>query len=230
MELRTLHQADADLSAGIHLEVLSMEFLPRLGKGFLTTYHRTWAASPAGLALAATDDEGRLIGVLLGSLDPAAHYEWMLRHAGFRLAMRLLAAALRHPRLARELLITRGARYCRAVLRRLVRRASPDSSTGRTGEITHLMVSPSARGTGAGRALVEETQRLARAAHLEEVVLVTPPDAEARTFYEHLGWEPDGAVTSRSGEEFVRFRRPLTGNPRSAGHAVEDPPAATPSL
>jgi hypothetical protein len=46
-------------------------------------------------------------------------------------------------------------------------------------------------------------------AGLNELVLVTPPDLAARTFYEHLGWRYAGKLTSRSDEDFVRYRLPL---------------------
>ncbi len=37
-------------------------------------------------------------------------------------------------------------------------------------------------------------------------MLVTPPDLAAAGFYEHLGWQRTGELTSRSGEDFVGYR------------------------
>jgi hypothetical protein len=51
-----------------------------------------------------------------------------------------------------------------------------------------------------------------RNADLDELVLVTPPDLAAGTFYERLGWLPSGEVTSQSGEAFLRYRFPLAAN------------------
>lgn len=236
--MRDLRPDEASLSAAIHRQVLDMEFLARFGTGFLTAYHRAWIRSPAGLSLAATDSSGRITGVMLGSLDPAAHYDWLLRKAGAGLGVRMGAYALVHPSLARELVATRAGRYTRAVAIRVAARArralngaggdgaagdgavqaaDPSSSPSparRAGEITHLMVVPDGRGGGYGRALVEETERRAAAAEVAELVLVTPPDLDARQFYEHLGWETVGDMTSRSGEEFIRFRRALP-NPQA---------------
>lgn len=229
LPVRDLRPADVQASAAMHLEVLGMEFLARFGAGFLAAYHRAWVRSPAGLALGVEDADGRLAGVMLGSLDPAAHYPWMLRRAGAGLAVRLAAGALRDPALARDLVATRATRYLRAVWRQMPGRRDRAGSAGhpppaggdgrvgpggggapgpRAGEITHLMVAPGGRGGGAGRALVEATEARARAAG-EELVLVTPPDLEARGFYRHLGWQEDGELSSRSGEQFVRFRRRL---------------------
>ncbi len=215
VRVRDMRLADTRDSAGIHRDVLGMEFLSRFGPGFLAAYHGAWVRSPAGLALAAEDDGGRLVGVMLGSLDPAAHYRWMLRQAGPGLAARLAGRALIDPPLARDLLVTRGARYARGVWHHLAGRRGPAPAVettaphASTGEITHLMVAPAGQGSGAGRALVAETEARARAAGVEDLVLVTPPDLDARGFYNHLGWVEEGDMSSRSGESFIRFRRHL---------------------
>lgn len=206
--VRPLRPEEAASSARIHQDVLGMEFLARFGPGFLTAYHREWIASPGGLALAAVDSSDRVIGVVLASLDPAGHYRWMLVRGGPRLAPRLISRALTHPALARDLLATRAVRYMRAAWRQLVAPASPPSalpSGPPTGEVTHLMVSVEAQGTGAATALLAEVERRALDAGVLELVLVTPPDLDARHFYEHLGWEATGRVVSRSGEPFIRF-------------------------
>lgn len=211
MEIRPLLPAESSRSASIHHEVLGMEFLARFGPGFLAAYHRAWAASPAGLALVALDRDHSMTGVVLASVDPATHYRWMLTHAGPELGLRLAAQSVRHPALARQLVATRATRYARAVWRQLARTPVPAAGIGpRSGEVTHLMVRPAARGLGTGAALLAEVERRALLAGSRELVLVTPPDLEARRFYEHLGWTPTGAVTSRSGELFIRFSRQLT--------------------
>ncbi|HET9078295.1 MAG TPA: GNAT family N-acetyltransferase [Acidimicrobiales bacterium] len=217
LRIRTLQPGDAPASAGMHLEVLSMEFLARLGPRFLTAYHRAWIRSPAGLALGAEDGSGRLVGVLLGGLDPAAHYGWVLRRSGPGLALRLAGVAVAHPVLARDLIATRAVRYARALWLHLVDRPARPGAVAapatpapqRVGEITHLMVGSDGQGRGVGRALVREAEERARAARLARLVLVTPPTLAARGFYAHLGWVEDGTLTSRSGEEFIRFRRDL---------------------
>lgn len=227
--VRDLRLTDVPASAAMHREVLGMEFLARFGPGFLAAYHRAWILSPAGLALTVESPTGGLSGVLLGSLDPETHYRWMLRRAGAGLAVRLAAGAIRDPELARDLVATRAARYARGVWRQLpvhrrAGRSGDDPIDGevrtgpgalgagaplelRAGEITHLMVGPGGRGSGTGRALVGEAERRATTAGIGELVLVTPPDLEARGFYHHLGWCEDGELTSQSGEHFVRFRR-----------------------
>lgn len=222
ISVRPLAPDESAVSAAIHQDVLGMEFLARFGPGFLRTYHRAWIESPGGLALAAVDADDAIVGVILASLDPAGHYRWMLTHAGPRLAARLVARSLREPALARDLIATRAARYAGAVWRQLTRRSRPApvaTARPRVGEVTHLMVRTEARGMGAGAALLAETERRAGAAGVKELVLVTPPELESRHFYEHLGWEATGSLTSRSGERFIRFCRHLDGSTGAAGAA-----------
>jgi ribosomal protein S18 acetylase RimI-like enzyme len=210
--VRPLSLLDTQASARLHHEVLRTEFLARAGERFLRRYHLAWCESPAGLALAAASADGKLAGVLLGTLGPAAHYRFMARRHGVDLALCLLAQAAAHPRFARELFATRGFRYARGALRVLARRGGTARGTEparKEGEITHLMVAPAARGAGVGRKLLEEALRAAEAAGLDQVVLVTRPELASAGFYSHLGWQPYGEVTSRSGEHFVRYRWPL---------------------
>ena len=201
-----------DAAVTLHLEVLDMEFLSRFGPSFMRAYYRAWIDSPGAIGLAAIDDQGVLLGVLLGASDPANHVRAMVRHHGVTLGTKLVAYALVHPPLAKDLIVTRGWRYTRGVARLVKSHLSKKSTSGSVtvgpvvGEITHVLVGPSAQGQGAGRALVEESVRVAREAGVQELELVTPPDLVARYFYERLGWRASGAMRSRSGESFLRYR------------------------
>lgn len=219
VRVRDLDGRDVENSAGLHAGVLDMEFIVRLGPSFLRCYHRAWIDSPVALALAADDSSGRLAGVLLGSLDPAVQVSSMLRRHGPALALHICLAASSRPRLAANLVRTRLVRYARGLARFAVASARPRRKEatrgagggvfGGSGEVTHLFVDPSRRGEGVGRALLDEAARRARAAGLVELELVTPPDLAARRFYERVGWQETGELTSRSGEVFIRYRLPV---------------------
>jgi GNAT superfamily N-acetyltransferase len=214
-EVRSLRRSDASVTSRIHLDVLDMEFVAKGGPGLLLAYHRAWIDSPHAIAIGALDDRGAILGALLGSVDPAAHYRFLVRRHGATLACRLLAAAVSRPAFGRELLGTRAKRYLRAVMRILTRagRSAPRSDEvgprGAVGEVTHVMVRRESQNSGAGRALMAEAGRRGAGAGLVELVLVTPPDLPATAFYEALGWRRAGEVVSRSGEPFLRYRLPL---------------------
>ena len=202
---------DVAASALLHRRILDMEFLSRLGPSFMRAYYRAWLGAPDAITLVAVGPSGAVVGVLLGATNPANHVRAMVRRDGVRIAGELATYALIHPRVAKDLVVTRGWRYARGVSRMVVARLSPRSSTPSesgpvVGEITHVLVDNALQGRGIGRALLEAATSAARTAHVEELVLVTPPDLAARHFYERLGWRPEGSLQSRSSEEFLRFR------------------------
>jgi GNAT superfamily N-acetyltransferase len=203
--IRPLTKADAAAVSALQKDVLDGEFIARCGSGFRRCYHRAWADSAGAIALVAQGVGGQMIGVLLGAVNPAAHYRTMLRRHGLALGFWLLVGAVTDPRLALELLTTRLVRYARGVLRILVLR-QPGQAGGAAGEVTHLMVRREAQREGAGTALLEAARNLGEQAGLDELMLVTSLDGGAQRFYEHLGWEPTGECVSRSGEKFLKYR------------------------
>ena len=95
-----------------------------------------------------------------------------------------------------------------------------------TAEVTHVVVDERQRGRGVGRALLEAALRQAAAGGAARAELVTPiDDAGAAAFYEACGWQRDGAVSSRSGERFVRFVIDLAP---PAGRGAEAPVGGQP--
>lgn len=227
MTVRPLGPGDVDAAVALHLDALGDEFISRFGAGFLSRYYQAFAASPHGLVLVAVDDaSGELGGLLLGNLDPAAHYRAVVRDAGPSLALAMLGHALRHPRTGWELVRTRGRRYAgglaRMAWRRLGSAARPSSSSPSsspssvggpgptTGEVTHVAVGTAYRRRGIGAVLVDRAIEVATSAGLARLELVTPADdAGAQSFYDRTGWERDGTVVSRSGERFVAYHRDL---------------------
>ncbi len=214
VSVREFVASDVDTAVSLHLVVLDMEFLSRFGPSFMRAYYRAWTTTPGSMSFVALDDTGALIGVLLGATDPATHVRAMVREHGVALARSIAVAALSRPKLAKDLVATRAGRYARGVARLIMARLRPTVSdqvagSPRVGEVTHVLVDPAAQGRGVGRLLIDAAIASAREAGDDELVLVTPPDLAARHFYEALGWQPDGAMTSRSGEAFLRYRYSL---------------------
>lgn len=238
IQVRDLSSSDLALTAQLHHEVLNMEFLSRCGLAFLKRYQRAWMESPAGISIVAVDENNKPLGILLGSIDPALHVKNMLASSGIALLLMLIMHAVLHPSFAFELIRTRTVRYIRGALRittkalssrlnpQALRQGGVDSQStqtedlsdlqtlemtqiARVGEVTHLLVDPNSQGKGIGRLLTDEAVRRGESAGLSRLVLVTPPDLEARQFYEHLGWIAGEPITSKSGESFVQYHFPL---------------------
>lgn len=231
--VRRMRRRDLAAAVRLHREGLGSEFITKLGSRFLRRYYRAWLDSPFGLCLVVEDTkDGCVVGVLLGAVDPAAHYRHVVRRHGISLALALALAGMRHPSLAVELARTRARRYLTGTLRMLRPRVTPRRApsprredTGQvTGEVTHLVVAARQRGAGIGRALLGAAERGFSAAGVAEAELVTPAgDHGLARFYESAGWRPTGAVVSRSDERFMRYHRRLAplvpGADRQMPHA-----------
>jgi ribosomal protein S18 acetylase RimI-like enzyme len=209
----------------MHRRHLPAGFFARLGTRFLARYHATFAASPRATLLVAEDPrDGQVVGFLAGTVDNEAHYRTVLRRRAVGLVLSGLAALLRDRDLATEFVRTRVARYARAVGRRLGARPSATRSAGQAAAtasatsagggtsgpvavLTHVAVAEDARGSGAGRALVDSFTHEARDAGADEVRLITSSDGPGPRFYRRLGWVSRGTRRAADGtvvEEFVR--------------------------
>jgi len=73
------------------------------------------------------------------------------------------------------------------------------------GELYAIYVDPDAWSTGAGRALIEQSEEQLRGDYGEATLWVLEDNPRARAFYERAGWLPDGA---RKAEERWGVRAP----------------------
>ncbi|MFA9432555.1 GNAT family N-acetyltransferase [Egicoccus sp. AB-alg2] len=227
---------DLRATSRLHRQLLPDGFFARLGRGFLCSYHRTFARSPHAVAFV-TGPAGDADGFLVGTLSNRQHYRFVVRCCGVRLAARGLLALAARPRLAWTFLRTRAGRYLRWALRyplRPARRPStaedltapaaetrPDPAgedapaepaAAPVAVLTHVAVGTRAQGNGTGRALVEAFVAAAREAGVTEARLVTDAGGPAEAFYRRLGWTP-GQVRHGSGGSLVReFRLSLHEN------------------
>lgn len=210
--IRDLRDTDVAVTAALHRRALPHGFFPRLGTRFLRSYHRTFADSPHALALVSADDADRPYGFLLAVLDTRAHGTYVVRRWGPRLAARAGLALLLRPHVLWVFVRTRLARYARGLQRR--RRASAAAPAGGPAAdwavLSHVAVVDSARGSGAGAALVRALHERAAASGATGIVLVTAADSAAAGFYRHLGYESDGRVVGVDGDAWLRFRLRLT--------------------
>jgi len=149
--------ADLAVAARLHAALPPHGFFAFLGLRYLRAYYGTFLASPHAIGLAA-DLEGQPVGVLVGTSANAAHYHWVIRHRGLRLAILAASAMLLRPAVAAWFLRTRLRRYGRRVLpvvlghaRRGGGPAPTDTAGGDTAVLTHVMVADQARGGATAR-------------------------------------------------------------------------------
>jgi ribosomal protein S18 acetylase RimI-like enzyme len=216
-QVREATGRDLDATAALHHEALTGLFVD-LGPAFLRTFHRAFLGSPDGVVLVAAQ-HGRVIGFLVGSVDADAHARHVVRRQGLRLVSAGVRALVRRPALAGVVLRTRTGRYVRAIARRIpgLPRRTPtvahaaDGGTPRraVAVLAHVATADAARGSGAGRLLVEAFAARCSAAGAGEIRLVTDPATPAPAFYRHLGWTSLGTRRGRDGTTVEEFRLPL---------------------
>ena len=107
MKIRIAKHTDASDLAHAYYQCFSelpTAFLPKLGVGFLTEYHRILLSEANSFALCAENDEGKVVGFVCGTLDAAEHME-ALKKNKLRLLLVSLPALMRKPSLVKQVIL-----------------------------------------------------------------------------------------------------------------------------
>lgn len=211
--VRPLERGDLAHAALLHADALPDGFFAQLGPHFLSRYLATFLDVPGAVALAVDTPEGRLAGFAVGSTGSGAtHHRSALRLHGWSLLVSGLLALSTRPRVLAHFVHTRAGRYARALMS-LRRRPEPRPvvrgrrRAGRTAVLLHVVVSPTARGGGAGRTLLAAFEDAGRAAGCTRGRLVSFSDTEG--FYRRLGWDRLSHRVDRDGRDVVTYGRDL---------------------
>ena len=199
--IRALTARDADRAAALHAEGQPGTFLTRMGDPFLRALYRLLATAPTCYGSVA-EENGRVVGLVVGTTDPKATFSQLLRRSGSRLLFPVALGLLRHPSLIGSAFQT--LRY-------------PDHAGALDGEaeLFFIGVEAQSRGQGIGRALLSALIQASRARGLSSLGLtVDRANATAQRFYERNGMRP---VSS-----FCLYGRPMAWYSLS----LEDPGSA----
>lgn len=216
--IEVVKTADLRQTSELHRRYLFAGIFPRMGPRFLRCYHETFAASPHGVALVARDG-GVIVGFLLGTVDNAAHYRWVISERGMALARCGVVALVVRPQVAWSFVTTRFGRYLRRLRRHLSwsdRMHEPMPTAGDAGGspqvaiLTHVATAEAARRGGVGRRLVEGFLAQARARGAVEARLITARDGPAAAFYAGAGWDPIADRRAHDGSEVREYRMVLS--------------------
>lgn len=237
---------DLQAMARWHCRHLRHGLFPLLGQRFVRHWHATFLGSPHGLALVAEETrtpDPVAVGFLVGSTDQVRHVDHVIRRHRLQLGLVGLLALAARPRLWRHFFQTRSRRYLQRLLGRST--SAPQGTTTGMGPrdeagaasgqkphvavITAVVVEPSARGSGAGTALVSSFISMATAAGAPEAQLVTMAGPAGKgPFYRKLGWQQIDEHSTRDGAVMSTYRYSLRRRdprsdppvrPRSDGHA-----------
>ncbi len=200
--IRPMSDEDLDLCAALQAATLAHGFYAALGQRFLRAYLATFASSPHAIALVVATSEVPA-GMVVGTVRPAQHTRWLLRHHGVRLATLGAAALAVRPRLAARFVRTRVGRYRRAWHNaKMPARPQPRQ----VAVLSHVAVAPGAQRAGLGSRLVGAFLDAATAAGSEQVILSTlTGTAGAADFYRRSNWREQTTTTSFDGTPMAVF-------------------------
>jgi len=169
-------------------------FLSFLGHAFLREFYGSFLSDPVGLGFVALSDDGRVLGVVVGPLNPSGYFKRLLKRRWWAFCLASVFAVLRRPTVL--------PRLFRAVVYRGESPAGPVRAL-----LSSIAVDPQVQGGGVGRLLVERWVAEVRAAGGTGCFLTTDADGNeaVNTFYRKLGWKLEGSYLTTEGRRMNRY-------------------------
>ncbi|WP_416905410.1 hypothetical protein [Micromonospora echinospora] len=109
VDLAPLTGHDVPAAADLHLRAFPRFFLSRLGAPFLREFYAGFVDDPDAVTVVSRGADGRLLGVVVGTVTPDGFFGRLLRRRGHRMAVAAVRPALRDPRAVGRLV--RGIAY-----------------------------------------------------------------------------------------------------------------------
>jgi len=193
-QVRALKIDDVAAVVAVHLRAFPSFFLSFLGPRFLREFYGSFLVDPVGRGFVAVDEGGRVLGVVVGPLNPAGYFKRLLKRRWWAFCLASVSAVLRRPTVA--------PRLFRAVVYRGEAPGGPVRAL-----LSSIAVDPQVQGGGVGRLLVERWVAEVRAAGGSGCFLTT--DAEGNeavnAFYRKLGWNLEGSYCTKEGRRMNRY-------------------------
>ena len=181
-------------AVSIHLEAFPGFFLSALGPAFLREFYQSFLADPLGMGFVAVDENKRLLGSVVGPLDPRGYFGRLVRRRWWAFALAGAQAALRNPA------------FVAPLVRALSYRGEPPAGKPRA-LLSSIAVSPRAQGRGVGGALVRAWVAEARKRGADGCFLTTDAldNDTVNRFYQRLGWKLESAYSTPRGRQMNRY-------------------------
>lgn len=184
VRVAVLREADLPAVVPVHAAAFPDSAITAFGPEAIRRYYHWLLTGPHDAALTGAWQGERLVGFCAAGVFRGA-MNGFLRANRTYLAWRIA----RHPGLALNPLIRDRLRSALKITWRYSRLGGAKSGTSPPFGVLSIATDPAVRGAGAGRALMLDAERRARAAGHERMVLTVHPDnARAVGFYAQLGW------------------------------------------
>ena len=188
-----LEAKDIEAAARLHRHAFPQFFLSSLGHSFLTEFYRGFLVESASVAKVVKDGD-QLVGVVVGTLDPAGFFSRLLKRRWFKFALAASGALLRKPSIL--------PRLFRAVW---YRGGSPIDR--RRALLSSIAVSLELQRSGVGKLLVSSWLEEVRARGAAGAYLTTDAIGNDRVnrFYQKCGWTVESQFVTPEGRKMNRY-------------------------
>lgn len=172
----------------IHMKAFQDFFLSFLGRKFLKEFYKSFATDPQGVGFVAKGQDEKVIGVIVGPINPHDYFKRLLRKSWPKFCLASIRAVVRKPKSALRLL--------RAVFYRGEAPFGPPRAL-----LSSIAVDPKAQCKGVGKNLVERWMEEVRRNGLSGCYLTTDADDNkaVNDFYRNLGWRIESSYVTPEG-------------------------------
>lgn len=194
----------------LHQKAFPGHFLSSLGTPFLEQFYLGFVNEPSAVTVVHRSSTDKLVGVAVGTTEPARFYRRLLLKRGMALGATALWAAMRNPRVLIQLL--RRFRHRGEVL---------DAPTGAL--LSSICVDPASSGQGIGtRVLGSWTDQLKKAGGFSAYLTTDADENKAvRAFYERQGWFLELEYVTAESRMMARYRLKLNATAFSPQESEE---------
>jgi len=194
--IRPLIDSDLKMAVKIHLSSFPGFFLSFLGPHFLELFYRSFLEDPTGIGFVATDENGCILGSVVGPLVPGGYFKRLIKRRWWKFCLASASPLLRRPWIALRLL--RALWYCGA---------APTGDSVPRALLSSISVAPEAQGQGVGQALIKAWLFEVRRRRGQGAFLTT--DAEGNEgvncFYQRLEWKLESSYTTAQRRRMNRY-------------------------
>lgn len=185
LRIEELSGADLPVVAALHIKAFKESALSGLGQEAVERYYEWQLKGPHDAWTVGVYDDDRMVGFCFAGVFRGAMGGFLRKHRGF-----LIKRMATHPQLFLNPMVRQAMAEGLRTMRRFRKQPAP-TGTPAPGyfSILSIAVDPEVQGKGAGRALMEAAEGVARDRGFPEMKLtVNVTNSQAIRFYENLGW------------------------------------------
>jgi ribosomal protein S18 acetylase RimI-like enzyme len=175
---RRLTHSDVEDITKIHLQAFHDFFLSQLGENFLNLYYKCFLEDINGIGVGIFDDNTRMLGFSVATTQSRGFNKNLFLNNFFPYFI-----------IAIKLIFTRPQALIR-LMKNMTKQAYPNLDDGEYAELFSIGVDPEEQGSGIGKMLLEETERIVADKGCQRITLTTDffDNENVIGFYKKMGY------------------------------------------